>query len=142
MEKQIKHYVQKVYIRIVVNVSVEEEITERNPKLVKNDGEIQCFRFFDKDINGEKQNYSNWVYFGKRLSLKEVKEKYSKYDYGYLIWSMEQKKYEFACRTQTGKLFPLNDTDIIYDEYFSNKDNQISNECIGDSNSQSYIKRK
>ena len=142
---EAEHFVQKIYKNVIL-FPVEEKVNERNPQNIKNDGKIQCFRFFDKNTkNEESQNYSNWICFGKRMSLSEVKRKYeNNFDLENLVHKLEQKSCKFVCYTQTGDFLPLQDGDMTYEEYLEQlnikrpKQEQniwaefINEECIND----------
>lgn len=86
MEKVTKSYVEKIYRGILFSEPSISEVEERDPMQVANDGKMQGFRFYDKEFvvdgdksyDGDKSNFSNWIYFGKRMSLEEVKAQYGK----------------------------------------------------------------
>lgn len=128
MEKITRSYLEKIYRGIFFGDSIVEEVEERNPLLIENDGSIQGFRFYDIDfiIDGEdeykdkKTNYSNWIFFGKRISLDEVKTKYgNNKEYRILIGNMEINNWNYVCETQVGSFLPFQDGDMTYDEYLS-----------------------
>lgn len=133
--KDNKSYVEKFYIN---GKSSIEEVKYRLPELIKNDGEMIGFRFFNQEflINGKsrhalkKYNFSEYFYFGKRLNLSEVKEQFgNNKDYEIFISNMENNGYDSFCYTQVGILVVLEDGDQIYDEYYENK-KQYMNEVI------------
>ena len=89
-----KSYVEKQYKAEFMSYKrIEEQVLERDPMKIENDGEMECFRFFDREftlddgrdflldpvkdpefheiINVEKSNFSSWIYFGERLSYSE-----------------------------------------------------------------------
>ncbi|NMA50438.1 MAG: hypothetical protein GX951_01120 [Mollicutes bacterium] len=108
MEKLNKSYVEKIYWGIIVSEPVIEEVVERDPTKIDNDGKMQGFRFFDREevIDGEKTYYgertnvSNWIFFGERLSLDQVKVKYGdNSDYRTLINNMEINSIKYVCHT-------------------------------------------
>ena len=128
MEKVTKSYVEKIYRGLLFSEPSVKEVTERDPMKIQNDGSMQGFRFYDKEfvIDGEKtydgktSNYSNWIYFGKRMSLAQIKELYGNNpDYRILISNMENNNYEYICHTQAGSFLPMENGDMTFDEYIS-----------------------
>lgn len=128
MEKVTKSYIQKIYRGLLFSESSTKEVAERNPMKVENDGKMQGFRFYDQEfvIDGEKSydgeifNYSNWIYFGKRLSLDEVKSQYGNEEIlEILINNMEINGFQYVCYTQTGSFLPMEEGDMTLDEYIS-----------------------
>lgn len=70
-----------------------------------------------------KSNISNWIYFGKRLSLDEIKSKYgNNQDYKILISDMEGNGYQYACHTQVGSFLPMEEGDMTFDEIIAKKE--------------------
>lgn len=122
MDKIIRTYVQKSYRGILFSDVKTEEVTERDPLKIENDGVMQGFRFYDQrfvidgttQYTGEMFNYSNWIYFGERLSFEDVLKRYS--DNQILINNMKDT-YNYVCHTQAGSFLPLDDGDMTYDEY-------------------------
>ena len=132
MEKLNKSYVEKIYWGIIVSEPVIEEVVERDPTKIDNDGKMQGFRFFDREevIDGEKTYYgertnvSKWIFFGERLSLDQVKEKYGdNSDYRTLINNMEINSIKHVCHTQAGSFLRMEEGDMTFNEYVSNKFN-------------------
>ena len=128
MEKITKTYVEKIYRGLLFSESSIKEVAERNPMQVENDGKMQGFRFYDKEYvvdgektyDGEKSNYSKWIYFGKRYSLDEIKAKYGNNpDYRILISNMEGNGYNYVCHTQAGSFLPMEEGDMTFAEYFA-----------------------
>ncbi len=131
MEKVTKSYVEKIYRSLLFSESSVAEVTERDPMQVKNDGQMQGFRFYDKEFvvdgeksyDGEASNYSNWIYFGKRLSLDEIKAQYGNNpDYRILISNMEVTGYQYVCHTQAGSFLPMEQGDMTFDELVAKKE--------------------
>lgn len=132
MEKVTKSYVEKIYRGILFSESSVSEVTERDPMQVINDGTMQGFRFYDKDFvldgeksyDGEKSNFSNWIYFGKRMSLEEVKSQFGhdSKNYRILISNMENNNYKYVCHTQVGSFLPMEEGDMTYEELVSQKE--------------------
>ncbi len=134
MEKITKTYVEKLYGKIskgsFVGESLVNEVEKRNPMEIKNDDKIQGFRYFDveyivddkKVYTGNKQKYSNWIFFGKRYSLEEIKKTYGNlFEYKELINDIELIGYKYVCLTQTLSIVPMDEGDLTYDEYIKDK---------------------
>lgn len=130
MEKVTKSYVEKIYRGLFFSEPSVAEVTERDPMQIKNDGQMQGFRFYDKEYvvdgekryDGETKNYSNWIYFGKRLSLDEIKAQYGNNpDYRILISNMEGNGYQYVCHTQAGSFLPMEQGDMTFDELVAQK---------------------
>lgn len=131
MEKVTKSYVVKIYKGILFSEPSVAEVTERDPMQIKNDGQMQGFSFYDKEyvVDGEKRyegetkNYSNWIFFGKRLSLDEIKAQYGNNpDYRILISNMEGNGYQYVCHTQAGSFLPMEQGDMTFDELVAQKE--------------------
>lgn len=130
MEKVTKSYVEKIYKGLIFSETSTTEVVERDPMKIVNDGSMQGFRFYDKEFvvdgdksySGEKSNYSNWIYFGRRLSLEQVKELYGNNpDYRILISNMENNDYKYVCHTQVDSFLPMRNGDITFDELIAQK---------------------
>lgn len=131
MEKVTKSYVEKIYRGILFSEPSIAEVEERDPMQVANDGKMQGFRFYDKEFvvdgeksyDGDKSNYSNWIYFGKRMSLEEVKAQYGNdSNYSILISNMENNNYQCVCHTQAGSFLPMEEGDMTFDELVAAKE--------------------
>ena len=131
MEKVKKSYVEKIYRGVLFSESSISEVEERDPMKVENDGKMQGFRFYDKEFvvdgeksfDGEKSNFSKWIYYGKRLSLDEVKAQYGNNpDYRILISNMEGNGYQYVCHTQAGSFLPMQEGDMTFDELIAQKE--------------------
>lgn len=128
MEIILKHYVEKIYKGIFFNEVSIKKVKDRDPLKIENDGKMQGFRFYDKEYcirngksyAGKSSNYSNWVLFGERLSLKDVKERFN--DKTTLIHNMVDNNYKYVCYTQVGAFLPMDDGDITYDELVNEKE--------------------
>ena len=131
MEKVIKSYVEKVSTMGLCNNIIIEEIAERNPQLVENDGDSFVFWFFDKEMTVDNGRVVDWEYknnsinyfFGERISLDELKKMYTTDpQYAFLeskIIEMERNDSMFVCHTQDGGYHIMNDEDMTYDEAIS-----------------------
>lgn len=131
MEKVTKSYVEKIYRGILFSESSIAEVEERDPMQVENDGKMQGFRFYDKEFvvdgeksyDGDKSNFSNWIYFGKRMSLEDVKTQYGNdSSYSILISNMENNNYQYVCHTQAGSFLPMEEGDMTFDELVAVKE--------------------
>lgn len=131
MEKVKKSYVEKIYRGVLFSESSSSEVEERDPMKIENDGEMQGFRFYDKEFvvdgeksfGGEKSNFSKWIFLGKRLSLDEVKALYGNNpDYRILISNMEENGYQYVCYTQVGSFLPMQEGDMTFDELVVQKE--------------------
>ena len=131
MEKVTKSYVEKIYRGILFSEPSISEVEERDPMQVANDGKMQGFRFYDKEFvvdgdksyDGDKSNFSNWIYFGKRMSLEEVKAQYGNDSrYSILISNMENNNYQYVCHTQAGSFLPMEEGDMTFDELVAAKE--------------------
>lgn len=131
MEKVTKSYVEKSYRGLLFSETSVAEIEERNPMKVENDGKMQGFRFYDKEFvidgektyDGETSNYSNWIYYGKRMSFDEVKKQYGNNpDYRTLIFNMEANDYNYVCHTQAGSFLPMEEGDMTFEEFVATKE--------------------
>ena len=130
MKKVTKSYVEKIYRGLLFSEPSITEVEERDPMKVENDGKMQGFRFYDKEFvvdgeksyDGDKSNFSNWIYFGKRMSLEEVKSQYGNNpNYSILISNMENNNYQYICHTQAGSFLPMEDGDMTFDEFVASK---------------------
>ena len=126
MEKVTKHYVQRLYKGFVFNETREEEILSRDSHSFEDDERSQGFRFYDQDYiidgedvyKGEEYNFSNWVFYGIRMDLEQIKRLYGgQKEYQILIGNMENNNYNFVCLTRGNQFLPMNDGDMTFDEY-------------------------
>ena len=126
MKKIITTYVEKIYRGVICSESVIRETDNRHPLSIENDGDIQGFRFYDKErlvVNnkeyyGDTINYSPWYFFGERLSLDDIKSNSNINPiYKRLIPFMEHNKINYVCHTQVGSYLPMEDEDMTIDEY-------------------------
>ncbi len=118
MEKLKKSYVEKRY-KEKAEIS---EVMERDPMKIQNDGEICAFRFFDKEINangeekydGEKSNFSKWIFFGKRMMLRELENSYGTNPD--LVDYMDRNNLKFICHTQGNTFVIMGNDDMTFEE--------------------------
>ena len=135
MNKYRKIYVEKKYPSINGNDFIIEEVNELNSIFIKYDGEIEGFRFFEKDIIikdnkkyiGPIIKYSPWIYFGKRYSIDGLIKDFPKnlkfLDRLKLTRLIINSRCKYICLTNTGTIVEMNNDDITYEEYLTN--NQI-----------------
>ena len=125
MKKVRKTYVKKLYPGLIFSDFKTEEVTSRDPLKIDNDGRMQGFCFFDivcivdkgETYSGTCVNYSNWYFFGQRLSLEEVITKYGNDpDYRVLIGNMKANDLKYVCHTQMGYFLPMETGDLTIDE--------------------------
>ena len=135
----LKKVIEDYYIS---NTSIKE-VEERDPMKVENDGIMQGFRFFDEDCIldgektyvGERSNYSDWIYFGKRYSFDDIKSMYGKCDDDnskILISNMYWNGFNQVCHTQADSFVKMEEGDMTFDEYVENisKKNETSNPTL------------
>lgn len=125
MEKVTRTYVEKLYGGLEFSRTSVSEIEGRDPMVVENDGKMIGFRFYDKELiidgeniyEGKEANFSNWIFWGKRVNSDEVKLQYGdNSDFKTLIRIIEQSGCQYVCQTQVGTLFPMQDTDMTFRE--------------------------
>ena len=126
MEEVTRSFVQKIYEGFVLSSSISEEVSIKDPMKIKIDKMMQGFRFYDRDCliyegkeyYGDKKNYSDWIFIGKRLSLEEFIDKYGNNEsWKTLIEIMKINGFKYVCDTSVGIFLPMGDNDITYDEY-------------------------
>ena len=123
----------KSYVEIICNTMATrcEEVAERDPFAIKNDGFINGFRFFDISYieddgliyESKKHNYSKNVYFGERLTVPEMLERFSRLT-NFIDLGKPDATY---CVFNSGDFIMLNDDDITYDELMEKKERQNKN---------------
>ena len=130
-----KSFIEKIYKGMQFNEYVINEVRDRNPLKVENDFNIQCFRFYDREyiiddkkiFQGKALNYSNWIYFGKRMGLDEIEIKYGDDpNYKNLINNMVNNGYEYICKTQSGPFLPMMPGEVTFDEYVKENEKNMS----------------
>ena len=152
MEKVIiKHYVEKKYTNGTYSI---EEISEPNPIYVAdNDNSILAIRFFDKEfikINGKLYTYvqnsndeknarineSNWIYFGEKLSLVQLRyiqsQEGNNPKYSNLIKIMVRNGHKYVCHPkgnfEESSFIIMNKGDITFEEYLEQKKKNAESE--------------
>ncbi len=123
MEKYTKHYVE-----IFCNTGAIrcEEIAERDPFLIKNDGFIHGFRFFDISYieddgllyKSKEHSYSKNVYFGDRCSFEELTKRHR----ALFVDDYDKRPSASYCWFHNGSFIKLEDGDITYDELIESID--------------------
>ena len=84
MKKVIKSYAEKICSRSLISDIKIEEVKSKEPELFLNDNIVQAIRFYDieyiidkdKTYSSEKENVTNWIYYGRRMSVAELKRIY------------------------------------------------------------------
>ena len=89
----------------------EREIKSRDISLIEVHEYPYSFRFFKKDENGNKSNFSNRIWIGKELSLNETDCENS---------SSETSNSPRIIKTILGEEYEIGNDDIVFsvDEYF------------------------
>ena len=130
MVKVTKTFAEKLYPGVFFVDYLREEVHDRNPLQIENDGKMIGFKFYDQEFiiddgdiyDGKTSNYSNYYIFGKRYSLDEIKamreESGPNERLDILINNMDSLGYDYVCHTQVDTYFPLVDNDITMDEYY------------------------
>ena len=131
MEKTTKTYVSYFFLG---RQWQDEEIQEKDPELVNsivNLNDIDSFYFYDQTFTkkgeeihaGEKENISNLIYVGERLTIEEAIGLSEGYVREYLEQLIKSHKGVVSvCQTNRG-LYEMYEDDITLDEYISNKNN-------------------
>ena len=119
--------VEKLYGNIYPHMNPDVSVdfaSAKEPLLVENDGLMQAFRFSDIDVLDAKDrnpdNTTSWIFFGERLSLKDVYKKSKKKKSGVtgvLVDNMICLDCDYVCHTQTGAFVPMDEGDLTFDEY-------------------------
>lgn len=133
------------------SIKIVKETHKKNPALYDTNDypqrrDVLCFRYFDREhvvdngreFLGDANNYSNWFYIGKRVSLEEIKEKHGDApEYKELIDYMERNNLNFACTNTLGfgswfsdRYIPMENNGVTYEEYRKAYDNQREKECM------------
>lgn len=87
----------------------EREVSSRDVELIPSipSNALSC-RFFDKDSEDNKINYSPRFWFGKEYSIEEFKLKFPQLlDETYLVSASR------VVKTRTGGFYPLGEADIV-----------------------------
>lgn len=130
MKKVIKSYAEKICSRSLISDIKIEEVKSKEPELFLNDNIVQAIRFYDieyiidkdKTYSSEKENVTNWIYYGRRMSVAELKRIYGNDPkYSTVISTAEVSGCEYVCITKCGVVLLMNDTDITFEEYISKK---------------------
>ena len=135
MKKIVKSYIEKMYRYdgTLYSTVTTEEVKEKDPMRVIRNDYMEGFRFFDRNcilegdncFEGESFNYSNWIYFGKRMKLVDVISRFGKTpNYQVMINDMKHNKYYFICHTSVNTFVPLYEGDMTYEEYLTKLENE------------------
>lgn len=115
----LKHYVEFFYTGKFPVGPEEEEIAERNSKLVKLPEGACGYRFFDREENvidgetvkDEPYNYSPYIYEGELLTIKDVKKLEGRKSLRYKF--MKKNGYQRAVLTKDGNIICVEEGDRI-----------------------------
>ena len=130
MKKVIKSYAEKICSRSLISDIKIEEVKSKEPELFLNDNIVQAIRFYDieyiidkdKTYSSEKENVTNWIYYGRRMSVAELKRIHGNDPkYSTVISTAEESGCEYVCITKRGVVLLVNDTGITFEEYISKK---------------------
>ncbi len=127
-------YIEKRYLGHI-NSSEIYEVKNRMPKSVKQQDNLEGFRYFDRKIIikdnkkyiGPYENYSSWIYFGKRCSINDliISNAIKLLDKLFLIKVILKQNYEYACFTDAKTFVLMNYNDITFEEYINKDDNYL-----------------
>jgi hypothetical protein len=118
----LKHYVEFLYPGILFSDTSEDEVETRDIHKLEIPEYSFGFRFFDREqtildgevLTGKSKNYSNWYYYGKVMTIDDVKEQEP--DQRILISNMENNDYKRIVRTKFGQSIPVQDEDVVIGE--------------------------
>lgn len=122
MIKTKKYFVQKLYKNLL---TVDEEIITKNPNNIKKDNNLLGIRYYEQEIitidgktyQGIKENYSPWIYFGKRMSIEQVKNLCKiNSNFNLTLKLMEENNINYICFTQLGTYIPLEADNLTFEE--------------------------
>ena len=134
MEKITKTYVQKVYPGIMRSDTYVSEVEDRDPLKIENNGDMLCFRFFDKEIIKDKNktyisdeiNSSNWFFFGTRLTENDIKLLLGESKKCRIILRrMKEDGYKYICHTDFDTFLPMEEGDTTMNEYIFEKTKKL-----------------
>lgn len=112
----MKHFIEIMYPSIFHATYSEEEIEERNPKSVKLPDGAEGFRFFDKNEEEEKVNYTGWYYVGRKYTVEEVESMFSEEERGHLARNMRRNGWTYIVKTCENSCYPFREDDKILAE--------------------------
>lgn len=122
MIKTKKYYVQKLYKDLL---TIDEEIITKNPNNIKKDNNLLGIRYYEQEvitIDGKiyqsiKENYSPWIYFGKRMSMEQVKSLCKiNSNFNLTLKLMEENNINYICFTNLGTYIPLEQENLTFEE--------------------------
>lgn len=114
-----KHYVEFSFPGAFFSEYKVQEVTERNPELVKVPEGAFAYRFFDQSeaivdgetLVGDRKNFSPLTYFGTAYTLEEVKAQFP--ECTTLISNMECNGWNRVVKTRRGNWQPLEEGDTV-----------------------------
>lgn len=105
----MKTYVEFYFPGISVSGSCEKEVSSRDVEELERIPEYAIsLRFFSKDSNDNKVDYSPYYFLGKEYSAQEFKTKYPQ-----LINCEELTNATRVVKSAVGDFYPLKDTDVV-----------------------------
>ncbi len=123
----LKHYVEFLYPGAQLIETSVREVQIRDPSTIQASKECFGYRFFDRQeitlenekhkpetLKGEPKNYSGIYYFGKTMTLEEIKREIP--NARHLINNMERNKGNKFVKTRGGTFHPFTIDDVILSE--------------------------
>ncbi|MEK6915515.1 MAG: hypothetical protein AABW89_03165 [Nanoarchaeota archaeon] len=119
-KETLKHYVEFLYPGSFFNESSTQEVEARDPSVVQTPREAFGYAFFDRQeyvaqdgevLVGRPRNRSGMHYFGKLMSLAEVKREVPNSDI--LQSNMKSNGLKRVVKTRRGNFQPFNKNDVL-----------------------------
>ena len=123
----LKHYIEFLYPGILFTETSAREVQIRDPSTIQAPKECYGYRFFDRQeitlenekhkpetLNGEPKNYSGTYYFGKTMTLEEIKREIP--NARHLINNMKHSEWNKFVKTRGGTFHPFTIDDVILSE--------------------------
>ncbi|MEK6908732.1 MAG: hypothetical protein AABX23_01630 [Nanoarchaeota archaeon] len=122
-KETLKHYVEFLYLGSFFSESSAQEVEARDPSVVQTPREAFGYAFFDRQeyvaqdgeiLVGEPRNRSGMHYFGKLMSLDDVKREVPNSDI--LQSNMRSNGWKKIVKTRRGNFQPFEKKDVIVGE--------------------------
>lgn len=122
-KESLKHYVEFLYPGSFFNESSAREVETRDPSAVQTPREAFGYKFFDRQeyvaqdgevLVGEPRNRSGTHYFGRLMSLADVKREVP--DSDILQSNMKSNGWKKVVRTRHGNFQPFEKGDLVVGE--------------------------
>jgi hypothetical protein len=118
----LKHYIMFFDPGAYVTENTAQEVKDRDPNKVNVPDSCYAFQFFDRNeivdgdevLKGEPKNYSGHYYFGKILTLAELKRKFP--EERTWISNMECNHWDYVVHTRCGNFRTFSGLDEIVNE--------------------------